>query len=98
MRRFTIIVLAVAAGLAVAVSPFASSSPDGLQRVAEDNGVLARGHLAPVQGGAPARGYEAPGIGDARIATGVAGIAGTLLVFVHASGAPTHVRRRGGVT
>ena len=97
MRRFTILVLAVAVGLAAAVSPFASSSPDGLQRVAADNGFLARGHLGPVQGDAPAKGYEAPGIGDARIATGIAGFAGTLLVFALAGGTGTLVRRRGGV-
>ena len=39
MKWFTILALALAIGLATAASPFASSSPDGLERVAGDNGV-----------------------------------------------------------
>jgi hypothetical protein len=97
MRRFMILALAVAIGVGTAASPFASSSPDGLNRVAEDQGFAGRGYVGAVQGGAPAEGYAAPGISDERIATGVAGFAGTLLVFGLASGAGTLVRRRGGV-
>ena len=41
MKWFTILALALAIGLATAVSPFASSSPDGLNRVAEDHGFAA---------------------------------------------------------
>ena len=36
MKLFTILVLALAVGLATAVSPYASSSPDGLEKVAGD--------------------------------------------------------------
>jgi hypothetical protein len=36
MRLFTVLALAVAVGLATGASPFASSSPDGLGRVAQD--------------------------------------------------------------
>jgi PDGLE domain-containing protein len=97
MRRFTIIVLAVAVGLATAASPFASSSPDGLERVAEDEGFLDRGRLGPVQDRAPVPDYAAPGISDERIATGAAGFAGTLLVFVLGTGTATLVRRLRGV-
>jgi hypothetical protein len=42
MKRFTILALALAVVLAVAVSPFASKSPDGLNKVAEDHGFAAR--------------------------------------------------------
>ena len=34
-RLFVIVALAVAVGLGTAVSPYASSSPDGLEKVAE---------------------------------------------------------------
>ena len=61
MRWFTILALAVAIGLATAASPFASSSPDGLERVAEDKGFLERGHLGTVQDRAPVPDYAAPG-------------------------------------
>jgi hypothetical protein len=97
MRRFTILALAVAIGLGAAASPFASSSPDGLERVAGDRGFLDRGRVAPVQEHAPAPGYGVPGVGDSRVATGLAGFAGTLLVFGLATGAAVLVRRRGVV-
>jgi PDGLE domain len=95
VRHFTILALAVAVGLATAASPLASSSPDGLERVAQDNGFLDRGRLGPAQDRAPAPDYAAPGISDERIATGVAGFAGTLLVFALGAGGATLVRRRG---
>jgi hypothetical protein len=98
MRRFTVIALAVAIGLGTAASPFASPHPDGLERVAEDQGFLARGHLARVQEHAPVADYAAPGVSDARIATGLAGFGGTLLVFALGTGAATLVRRRGVAT
>jgi hypothetical protein len=40
MKRFTILALAVALVLGVFVSPYASSHPDGLERVATDKGFL----------------------------------------------------------
>ena len=43
MRRFTLAALAVAVVLGVAFSPFASSSPDGLEKVAADRGFLDQG-------------------------------------------------------
>jgi hypothetical protein len=91
MRRFTVLALAVAIGLGTAASPFASSSPDGLERVAADEGFLARGE----PGRGPVPDYAAPGVDDARVATGLAGFGGTLLVFGLATGAGAAVRRRG---
>ena len=81
MRRVTILALAVAVVLAVAVSPFASSAPDGLERVAADKGFADRGRIARVQERAPVAGYAFPGAEDARIATALAGLAGALGVF-----------------
>lgn len=78
MRLFTIFALAVAVGLAAAASPFASSSPDGLQKVAADKAFLVRGEA---QETSALSGYAIPGVGDERLATGLAGFAGTLLVF-----------------
>ena len=40
MKRFTILALAVALILGVFVSPYASSKPDGLERVAADQGFV----------------------------------------------------------
>ena len=78
MRLFTILALSVAVGLAAGVSPYASSSPDGLERVAADQGFLERGK---VQESSVLSDYAVPGVADERLATGLAGFAGTLLVF-----------------
>jgi len=81
IRRFSILAAVLAVALAVAVSPFASSSPDGLERVAADRAFLEQGRLAAVQERAPIPDYTLPGIGDPRVATGLAGFAGTLAVL-----------------
>jgi cobalt/nickel transport system permease protein len=49
---FVVVVLVVAAALALFVSPFASSSPDGLETVLQDQGALAAGASGP-QGSTP---------------------------------------------
>jgi hypothetical protein len=94
MRLFTILALALAIGLATAVSPYASSSPDGLEKVAEEKAFLDTGRLAAIQEDAPAPDYAFPGIDDARVATGLAGFAGTLGVFALGYGVAAAIRRR----
>ena len=65
--------------LAIAcLSPLASSSPDGLERVAEDKGFLGLGEEAPFQVIAD---YVFPGIENEAVATILAGIIGTLVLF-----------------
>jgi hypothetical protein len=91
MRIFLVIALAVAIGLGSAVSPFASSAPDGLNRVAEDHAFGDRGR---VQEGSPAPGYAFPGVENAKLAKGLAGFAGTLGVFAIGFGIAAVARRR----
>lgn len=93
-RALAVVALAVAVGLATAVAPFASSSPDGLERVAEEEGFLGDGRLHSVQDDAPIPDYAFPGIENARVATGVAGFAGTLGVFALGHGLAVVLRRR----
>jgi len=65
--------------LVVAVfSPLASSSPDGLERVAEDKGFIEMSADAPYQIIAD---YVFPGIENETVATIIAGIIGTTLLF-----------------
>jgi hypothetical protein len=94
MRRFTILALAAAVGVGAAFSPFASSAPDGLAKVAEREGFADRGHVAAVQRHAPAGGYAFPGVRDGRLATGLAGFAGSLGVFALGAALAAAVRRR----
>jgi cobalt/nickel transport protein len=93
MRRFTLLALAVAIVLATAFAPFASSSPDGLEQVAEQKGFADRGRLAPVQERSPVPDYAFPGVHDPRLATALAGLAGALGVFALAAGVAVVVRR-----
>lgn len=93
---FVAIALAVAVGLGAAVSPFASSEPDGLERVARDAGFARAERVHPVQRDAPAAGYGVPGLADGRAARGVAGFAGTLAVFAAGAGLAALLRRRAG--
>jgi hypothetical protein len=72
--------LLVAIGLAMLVSGFASSSPDGLDKVAEDHGMAAnaKGHLFE---NGPLAGYAVKGVGNDRLGTAVSGLIGVLVTF-----------------
>jgi PDGLE domain len=95
-RAFIILALAVAVGLATAVSPFASANPDGLETVAEQQQFLDDGRLAGIQDDSPSPDYAFPGVDNPRVATGLAGFAGTLAVFAIGYGLAFVVRRREG--
>ena len=79
-RLFLLGGLLLAAGLALFVSGFASSSPDGLEKVAGDKGFLqtARDHLFA---DGPLAGYTVKGIDNQRLSTGVSGLIGVLVTF-----------------
>ena len=65
--------------VAAVVSQFASSSPDGLARVAEDNGISGSASLT---GGSLFADYATQGIRNERLSLAVAGLAGALLTAV----------------
>lgn len=79
-KKEVIFGLLAAVFLAVLISPFASSSPDGLEKVAEDKGFLEKGEIAPALV-SPVPDYAWPGIKNGKLATSLAGAAGTLAVF-----------------
>jgi cobalt/nickel transport protein len=68
--------LAVGAILSLAASP----APDGLERVAQDQGFLDKALTVPLLR-SPLAEYLFPGISDPRLATGLAGFLGTLILF-----------------
>ena len=72
--------LLIALGLAIFVAPFASPLPDGLEAVAAKLGFDHRA-VEPVLP-APIPDYALPGIQSAAAATALAGLVGTLIVFV----------------
>jgi hypothetical protein len=93
---FTVLALAVAVGLATAVSPFASADPDGLEKVAETKAFLDEAKLAPIQEDSPAPDYAFPGVENERLATGLAGFVGTLTAFALGYVLAFVLRRRPG--
>ena len=92
-KKHIVIGLLIAVAIAVFLSPFASPSPDGLERVAEDKGFL---HLAEglelIRAWMPD--YVFPGIANEALATSLAGFVGTLLVFAVLTGLGLLLTRR----
>ena len=80
MRLLLIAGLLLAIGLALVVSPFASSSPDGLEKVATDKGFLetAKDHLFS---DSPLADYAVKGVDNERLSTGLSGLIGVLITF-----------------
>ncbi len=79
-KKEILISLGIALLVAIVLSPFASPHPDGLERVAEDKGFLEKGEGEPLVA-SPIPDYTFPGIHNEKVATAVAGVTGTLIVF-----------------
>jgi cobalt/nickel transport protein len=89
--------LLVALLLAGVLSYYASASPDGLNRVAEDKGFAQTEKQHPAER-SPLAGYGTDGLDNARLSGGVAGVVGSLVVLVLAGGLALVVRRRGSTS
>ncbi len=73
------------------LSPLASSSPDGLEKVAEDKGFIDEAADSPYELMAD---YLFPGVKNEAVATILSGIIGTLAIFGLAYGAARLLRRK----
>jgi cobalt/nickel transport system permease protein len=73
--------LALALMLAAFIRPFASSAPDGLEKVAKSKGFLEQAEGKDVWKKSPVPDYALPGGKSEGIATGLGGVLGTVLVF-----------------
>lgn len=91
-RKEILLWLLAALILAFFISPFASSSPDGLEKVAEDKGFLEKGEVGPAVS-SPIPDYAWPGIDHEGVATGLAGVFGALVVFGLAYGIGAIIKR-----
>jgi hypothetical protein len=92
-RVVGVVMLLVALVLAGVVSNFASPQPDGLNRVAADQG-FSETETRNAAEGSPLAGYEAEGVGEPAVARGVAGVVGSLVVLLVAGAVTYGVRRR----
>lgn len=87
--------LAVAALLAFFVSPEASSEPDGLEKVAIDEGFIDEAADHDLADG-PLADYGVEGVDDERLSTGLSGIVGVAVTFLVGAGVLQAVRLAGG--
>jgi hypothetical protein len=94
--RFYVGLVVVGLGIALGVaflSPLASSSPDGLERVAEDEEFLDQAKDAPYE---VIPDYAFPGVDNENVATVLAGIAGVVIVAALTFGIAFVLRKTGG--
>lgn len=93
LLAFVVVGMALSGLVGAAAGWFADDAPDGLTRVARDEGfaVSEREHsLAD----SPVSGYRVDGIEDEDGATAVAGLAGILLTFLLGTGGAAALRAR----
>jgi cobalt/nickel transport protein len=93
-KRDAIMGLAVALAIALLLSPFASSWPDGLERVAKDLGFFEKGEGAEVLK-APIPDYKFPGLDSEGFSTALSGAIGTFAMFGIGFGVARLLRRKG---
>lgn len=92
-RVLVVVGLLLALLVAGVVSHYASSEPDGLERVATDHGFADRAdeHAAS---DSPLADYGTTGVDDPRVSSGLAGVVGTLVVLGAGTGLFLVLRRR----
>lgn len=72
--------LLVAILLGVFVSPWASSSPDGLDKTAEEKGFVEKAEdTEPAWKHSPMADYAMPGVKNDKVSTGISGLVGVLI-------------------
>ena len=91
-RNVLLGILVATMGLATVGAMYASSDPDGLERVAEDLGFAESGEEAVLE--APIPDYELPGTSHAGVGTSLAGVAGAASVGALAMLVGIVLRRR----
>jgi cobalt/nickel transport protein len=91
---FVLIGLGMALLLVLFLSPLASTSPDGLEKVAETKGFAEKAESWKFWKHAPLSDYTFPWIKDKKISTALSGVVGTLAIFSIAMGIGNLVKKR----
>lgn len=92
-RALVILGLVVSLLIAGVLSWYASRSPDGLARVAQDQGFSATSQQHPA-GDSPLAGYGTRAVDDARLSKGLAGVIGVVATGAVMGGLVLVLRRR----
>ena len=91
-RTVLIVGAVVALLLAGVVSFYASSAPDGLEKVATDQGISQKEKAHDLDG-SPLSDYGTKGVDNERLSGGLAGVAGVAVTFALVGGLVLAVRR-----
>lgn len=94
-RTLVIVGVVVSLLLAGVLSWYASSSPDGLERVAEDKG-FSQTSRDSRSADSPLAGYGTEGVEDERLSSGLAGVIGVVVTGLVMGGLVLVLRRRSG--
>lgn len=93
LKGFIWIGLGISLLLALFLSPFASSSPDGLEKVAETKGFAEKAEGLSFWKYAPLPDYAIPWIKNEKVSTALSGLIGTLAIFFLAIGIGKIIRK-----
>ncbi len=93
-RWFVLGAVTLVVVLAGFVSYYASTSPDGLNKIAADQGLATSS--PPISATTPLAGYDVTGVGNPRASKAVAGVVGVAVTFAISGGLVVIVRRRRG--
>lgn len=93
-RRFYALVVVVSLLLAGVASYYASTRPDGLERVASQTGFLDSADDSAAAG-SPLEDYQTSGVDDPLLSGAIAGVVGVLVMLLLSAGLFWVVRRRG---
>jgi PDGLE domain len=91
-RTFVLVGIAAALVLALFIAPHASSSPDGLEKVASDTGIDV-GVTDHPMADSPLANYSVKGVDNSNLSTGLAGIVGVAITFALGFGLFTVLRK-----
>ncbi len=92
-RKDVLIGLLLAFSISILFVPFASQSPDGLEKVAAEQGFASKENENPSLA-APFADYRIPGISDKNVSAAISGVIGALAVFCTAGGISALLKRR----
>ena len=91
---FIYIGLGISLLVALFLSPFASTSPDSLEKVAETKGFSEKGKGWTFWGHAPFSDYSLPWIENGKVSTALSGVIGTLAIFFITIGIGKAIKKR----
>ena len=93
LKKFYALFFIAALSLAGGLSFYASSSPDGLERVAEDEGFLESAEDSALSN-SPLADYGLAGLDSERLSVGIAGVIGVVVTAIIALALFTLIKKR----